>query len=86
MPCYCAYRPFTLYARHDSERYTPIGLSDIERLRLRGLADHAARTSEGPEGGNPKGGAVAVERADEDLLSWALRRRRERDANDDTAC
>jgi len=52
LPCYCTYRDeFQLYARHEPEEYTPIGLSDIERLRERGRLYYRQQESEGEREG-----------------------------------
>jgi len=37
LPCYCNYKPFTLYERHSRGAYERIGMSDIEKLRIEGL-------------------------------------------------
>ena len=41
MPCYCSYTPLALYERHGRGAYELTSpLSDIERLRVEGLAYH----------------------------------------------
>jgi hypothetical protein len=42
LPCYCNYKPFTLYERHSRGAYQRIGMSDIERLRVEGLEYYKA--------------------------------------------
>ena len=81
MPCYCSYRPFTLYEVEDLEdprrsRRLPGALSDIELLRARGLAEHRAQLERAAQEQAPmaataakaEGGELAANGASQALL------------------
>lgn len=72
LPCYCNYRPFTLYEHDDPEDPKHScrlpGMSDIERLRENGLAEHRARLAREAR----QGVGVSQPGAADDKLSRAL--------------